>query len=87
MIKIPVMFGVEVGFFITLVMTFFPTIFGDDSGLRVYNGIVSVLLFVTILFANFAESVAEGRVKAQADSFKKTKKDSVENLVLKYGSE
>lgn len=68
-------------------MTFFPTIFGDDSGLRVYNGIVSVILFVTILFANFAESVAEGRGKAQADSLKKTKKDTVANLVLKDGTE
>lgn len=87
MIKNPVMFVVEVGFFITLVMTFFPTIFGDDSGLRVYNGIVSAILFVTILFANFAESVAEGRGKAQADSLKKTKKDTVANLVLKNGTE
>ena len=87
MIKNPVMFVVEVGFFITLVMTFFPTIFGDDSGLRVYNGIVSVILFVTILFANFAESVAAGRGKAQADSLKKTKKDTVANLVLKDGTE
>lgn len=86
MIKNPVMFVVEVGFFITLVMTFFPTIFGDDSGLRVYNGIVSAILFVTILFANFAESVAEGRGKAQADSLKKTKKDTVANLVLKNGT-
>lgn len=87
MIKNPVMFVVEVGFFITLVMTFFPTIFGDDSGLRVYNGIVSAILFVTILFANFAESVAEGRGKAQADSLKKTKIDTVANLVLKNGTE
>lgn len=87
MIKNPVMFVVEVGFFITLVMTFFPTIFGDDSGLRVYNGIVSAILFVTILFANFAESLAEGRGKAQADSLKKTKKDTVANLVLKNGTE
>lgn len=87
MIKNPVMFVVEVGFFITLVMTFFPTIFGDDSGLRVYNGIVSAILFVTILFANFAESVAEGRGKAQADSLKKTKKDTIANLVLKNGTE
>lgn len=87
MIKNPVMFVVEVGFIITLVMTFFPTIFGDDSGLRVYNGIVSAILFVTILFANFAESVAEGRGKAQADSLKKTKKDTVANLVLKNGTE
>ena len=87
MIKNPVMFVVEVGFFITLVMTIFPNIFGDDRISRVYNGIVSVILFVTILFANFAESVAEGRGKAQADSLKKTKKDTKARLLLKDGTE
>ena len=46
------MFVVEIGFFITLVLTVFPTIFGDEANLRVYNGIVTVILFVTILFAN-----------------------------------
>ena len=46
-----------------------------------------MILFVTILFANFAESVAEGRGKAQADSLKKTKKDTVANLLLKDGTE
>ena len=87
MMKNPVMFVVEIGFVISLVMTIFPTIFGDDSSLRIYNGIVTVILFVTILFANFAESVAEGRGKAQADSLKKTKKDTVANLLLKDGTE
>ena len=68
------MFVVEIGFFIALVLTIFPTVFGDDSTLRVYNGLVAVILFITVLFANFAESVAEGRGKAQAESLKKTKK-------------
>lgn len=86
MMKNPVMFVVEVGFLISFVMTIFPTIFGDDSSLRAYNGIVTVILFITILFANFAESVAEGRGKAQADSLKKTKKDTVANILLKDGS-
>lgn len=87
MMKNPVMFVVEIGFVISLIMTIFPTIFGDDSSLRIYNGIVTVILFVTILFANFSESVAEGRGKAQADSLKKTKKDTVANLLLKDGTE
>lgn len=87
MMKNPVMFVVEVGFVISLIMTFFHTIFGDDSGLRIYNGIVTVILFITILFANFAESVAEGRGKAQADSLKKTKKDTMATLLLKDGTE
>ena len=87
MIKNPVMFVVEIGFFITLVLTVFPTIFGDEANLRVYNGIVTVILFVTILFANFAESVAEGRGKAQAETLKKTKKDTTAVLLMKDGSE
>ena len=65
MMKNPVMFVVEIGFAITLLLTAFPSLFGNaDPGMRMYNGIVSVILFVTVLFANFAESVAEGRGKA-----------------------
>lgn len=74
MIKNPVMFVVEIGFFITLVLSIFPTVFGDGSDLRIYNIVVTVILFVTILFANFAESVAEGRGKAQAETLKKRKR-------------
>ena len=73
MIKNPVMFVVEIGFFITLVLSIFPTVFGDGSDLRIYNIVVTVILFVTILFANFAESVAEGRGKAQAETLKNEK--------------
>lgn len=87
MVKNPVMFVVELGFFITLVLTAFPTLLGDAADLRIYNGIVSIILFITILFANFAESVAEGRGKAQAESLKKTKRDTTARLLLKDGSE
>ena len=87
MIKNPVMFVVEIGFFIALVLTIFPTVFGDDSTLRVYNGLVAVILFITVFFANFAESVAEGRGKAQAESLKKTKKDTMAHLLLDNGEE
>ena len=73
MMKNPVMFVVEVGFCITLLLTIWPTVFGDQAELRAYNGIVTLILFITILFANFAESVAEGRGKAQAETLKKTK--------------
>lgn len=86
MIKNPVMFIVEVGFFISLILTFFPTIFGDTNNkLRLYNLIVSVILFITVLFANFAEAVAEGRGKAQAESLKKTRKDTMAKLLSKNG--
>lgn len=87
MVKNPVMFVVEVGFFITLVLTFFPTLFGGSGAYRIYNGMVTAVLFITVLFANFAESVAEGRGKAQAASLKKTKQDTKARLLLKSGEE
>lgn len=87
MIKNPVMFVVEIGFLFTLVLTVFPTLFGGSEEYRVYNGVVTVVLFVTVLFANFAESVAEGRGKAQAASLKRTKQDTKARLLLVNGEE
>lgn len=87
MIKNPVMFVVEIGFLFTLVLTVFPTLFGGSEEYRVYNGVVTVVLFVTVLFANFAESVAEGSGKAQAASLKKTKQDTKARLLLANGEE
>ena len=83
MVKNPVMFVVD----ITLLLTIFPTLFGGSAEYRVYNGIVTAILFVTVLFANFAESVAEGRGKAQAASLKKTKQDTKARLLLNNGEE
>lgn len=93
MMKNPVMFVVEIGFILTLVMTIIPTIFGDsaqtvaENHLRIYDGMVCVILFITVLFANFAESVAEGRGKAQAASLKKTKQDTQSRLLGADGTE
>ena len=82
MIKNPVMFVVEVGFVISLLLTFLPDLFGDKgNNLRIYNFIVSIILFITVLFANFAEAVAEGRGKAQAENLKKTRKDTIAKLL------
>ena len=88
MIKYPVMFVVEIGFIITLLLTILPGLFGEnDTGLRAYNLIVSIILLVTVLFANFAESVAEGRGKAQAASLKKTQKNTEAHLLDQDGNE
>ncbi|MBM6914881.1 potassium-transporting ATPase subunit KdpB [Gemmiger formicilis] len=88
MIRNPVMFVVETGFLITLLLTIVPGLFGEeDTGLRTYNLIVSIILLVTVLFANFAESVAEGRGKAQAASLKKTQKDTEAHLLDPDGNE
>lgn len=87
MIKNPVMFIVEIGTIITLLLTIFPTIFGESgNNLWLYNGLVFIILFATLLFSNFAESVAEGRGKAQAESLKKTKKDTEAKLLDKNGT-
>ncbi len=88
MIKTPVMFVVEIGFFVTLLLCFMPELFGDQgASLRPYNIIVAAVLFMTLLFANFAEAIAEGRGKAQAQSLKKTQKDMTAHLINADGSE
>ncbi|MGG0288264.1 potassium-transporting ATPase subunit KdpB [Peribacillus butanolivorans] len=85
MARNPVMFVVEIGFVITLLLSIFPALFGGISE-RGYNIAVTIILFVTIIFANFAEALAEGRGKAQANSLKKTKQDTKARLILKEGS-
>lgn len=86
MIKNPVMFVVEIGFVITLYLAFFPATFREQGHhMWLYNGIVSFVLLITVLFANFAEAVAEGRGKAQAESLKKTRKDTKAKLLDKNG--
>lgn len=84
MIKNPVMFVAYIGMIITAILTLFPQIVGENG--RIYNGIVTVILFATIVFANFAEAIAEGRGKAQADTLKSTKKDTKAKLLKPDGS-
>ena len=88
MMKNPVMFVVQIGFAICTLLIFFPHLFNDEGNhLSLYNAIVALILFITLLFANFAESVAEGRGKAQAETLKKTKKDTKARLILEDGTE
>lgn len=76
MIKNPVMFVVEVGFVLTFFLAIIPADVQQVSqSSQLYNGIVSGILLLTLLFANFAESIAEGRGKAQAESLKKTQEN------------
>lgn len=87
LIKNPVIFVVEIGFFLTLILTISPTLFTEnEADLRMFNGIISFILFITVIFANFAESIAEGRGKAQADSLKKTRKETSANLLKEDNS-
>jgi K+-transporting ATPase ATPase B chain len=86
MMKNPVMFVVEVGTVITLLLSLAPDLFGTTNVGRGYNIAVFLILLFTLLFANFAEALAEGRGKAQADSLRKTKSDTMARLVQKDGS-
>ncbi|MBV9385163.1 MAG: potassium-transporting ATPase subunit KdpB [Chroococcidiopsidaceae cyanobacterium CP_BM_ER_R8_30] len=88
MVKNPVMFVVWVGTIITALMTIDPNLFGSVEGknLRLFNGLITVILFFTVVFANFAEAVAEGRGKAQADALRATKSDTTAQKLLPDGS-
>jgi K+-transporting ATPase ATPase B chain len=77
MIKNPVMFSVEIGTVIMLVVTVLSTFMQNDSlGSAGYNLLITFILFLTVIFANFAEAIAEARGKAQADTLRKTRKDT-----------
>ena len=67
------MFVVWVGSLVTLALTIDPTLFGPSSASRVYNGVVTSILVLTVWFANFAEALAEGRGKAKADALRRTR--------------
>ena len=88
MLKNPVMFLVWVGTIVTALVTIEPNLFGitPDNNPRLFNGLITIILFLTLLFANFAEAVAEGRGKAQADSLRATKSDVVARKLLPDGS-
>lgn len=74
LMKNPVMFVVEIGTVMVLLMVLAPGYFHTEQSMGFNIAVLLILLF-TVLFANFAEALAEGRGKAQADSLKKTKQD------------
>jgi K+-transporting ATPase ATPase B chain len=77
MFRNPVMFTVELGTVVMLLVTLGQLVRPDASqGSFGYNFTVFVVLFLTLLFANFAEAIAEARGKAQADSLRKTRQDT-----------
>jgi K+-transporting ATPase ATPase B chain len=77
MVKNPVMFVVEVGSFLTTLI-FIRDLLHRASATAPpwFTGAVSVWLWFTVVFANFAEAVAEGRGKAQADTLRKMRKET-----------
>jgi potassium-transporting ATPase ATP-binding subunit len=83
----PVMFLVWIGTIVTAFLTINPNLFGPatDKNPILFNGLITVILLFTLLFANFAEAVAEGRGKAQAESLRATKSDSIARKLLPDG--
>ena len=82
MIKNPIMFTVEIVTAVMFVLLFYILISGDTTqGSFGYNLVVFVVLFITLLFANFAEAIAEARGKAQADSLRKTREETPAKLI------
>ena len=87
MFRNPVMFTVELGTFIMLIVTIGTLMSSDNSqGSFGYNLVITIILFLTVLFANFAEAIAEARGKAQANSLRKTRQDTPAKKILKNGT-
>ncbi|WP_080054256.1 potassium-transporting ATPase subunit KdpB [Spirosoma aerolatum] len=87
LIKNPVMFTVEVGTFIMLVVSIYIALSGDTTqGTLSYNIIITAILLLTILFANFAEAIAEARGKAQAESLRKTRQETPAKVIRPVGN-
>jgi K+-transporting ATPase ATPase B chain len=76
--KNPVMFVVEIGAFLTLFYLVQAALGKSESQVSIgYFVALDIWLFLTVLFANFATSLAEERGKAQADSLRKTRRDTI----------
>lgn len=85
MVHNPVMFTVEVGTAIMLGVCIWIYLGEKAQGGLLYNVIVFVVLLLTLLFANFAEAIAEARGKAQADSLRKTREDTPAKKIFPVG--
>ena len=85
MIRNPVMFTVAIGTLIMAYVTFY-SMSHSGQGSPIYNFFIFLILFLTVLFANFAEAIAEARGKAQADSLRKTREETPAKIIQGDGS-
>jgi potassium-transporting ATPase ATP-binding subunit len=85
MFRNPVMFTVEIGTAVMFVVCLWILAGEQSQGSFAYNFIVFIVLLLTLLFANFAEAIAEARGKAQADSLRKTREETPAKLIQPYG--
>lgn len=87
LIKNPVMFTVEIGTVVMVLVTAYIAITGDTTqGSLAYNISITFILLLTILFANFAEAIAEARGKAQAESLRKTRQETPAKVIRAVGN-
>jgi K+-transporting ATPase ATPase B chain len=85
MFRNPVMFTVEIGTAVMLGVCIWIAMGNKTQGPLVYNLIVFGVLLITLLFANFAEAIAEARGKAQADSLRKTREETPAKKIFPVG--
>jgi potassium-transporting ATPase ATP-binding subunit len=85
MVRNPVMFTVYIGTIIMLFVCIWIKAGEHSQGGLIYNITVFIVLFLTVLFANFAEAIAEARGKAQANSLRKTREDTPAKKVFPVG--
>ena len=82
LLKNPVIFVTEIGAIITTA----ELLLRSGKGLAAFNLQIAIWLWFTVLFANFAEAMAEGRGKAQADTLRKTRKQTYANRLKPDGT-
>ena len=85
MVRNPVMFTAELGAFLTTLITLQSGVTGGES--TIFFALVAVILWFTVLFANFAEALAEARGKAQADTLRATREDTKARRLTDDGEE
>jgi K+-transporting ATPase ATPase B chain len=85
MVKNPVMFVVEIGSILTTI-AFGADLIDHHLSEALFSGQIALWLWFTVIFANFAEAVAEGRGKAQADALRKARTETMANVRDANGS-
>lgn len=85
MFRNPVMFMVWIGTLVMAGVCVWIALGEQNQGSLIYNILVTAVLFITLLFANFAEGIAEARGKAQADSLRKTREETPAKWIQPVG--
>ena len=85
MLRNPVMFTVEIGTAIMFIVCIWIKAGESSQGSLAYNFAIFLILLITVLFANFAEAIAEARGKAQANSLRKTREETPAKWIQPVG--